>query len=186
MNNKTLIWLSIAFVAVIIASVVVYDRPAIAPGDVDPLGMHTLTNDAVSSIALTAASTTQVVEHTDSDWTLDGVAVDTKAIDALLSGLPSAHEQLVARRGRETVAYGLTSGNHKTLTFTVQGTQYSYDIGSSDYRTQGVYVARTGEDTTYLVSGTTIAPFADETFSTWIAASTTASTSTSQAASTSG
>ncbi len=178
MKDRTLLTISVIFLVVLVASALVYtlgNRPNATKND--PLGLTAINPAQVTKVSLAnVTGTAQTLERNNDVWSLNGSPIDGSHVSSFLSSLANAHEALVSRKGRESDAYGLNTDSRKTLTLTESGTDRVYDVGSSDYRTQGVYVAAKGSDDTYNTQGTSLQSFVSSTFTDWLRSTSTATT----------
>ncbi len=165
MNDKTLMTLGIVLAVVVVASALVYRARLPATTGDDPLALASCAEDRVSSVSVRTALGTDTATRHDGAWEVGGKEASSTRITDLLESLKSAQGEKVARNGRETPAYGFSEG--ATFTCVVGDTTYAYDVGATSG--SGVYVARAGEGTTYLVTGTMLGSFVREPFASWAA-----------------
>jgi hypothetical protein len=186
MSNRSIITLSALFAIILVAGVFMYQRdkaPHAVNAQLDPLSMRQISTGTIDAIRVSSADGTETALRTNGSWQVNGEAIDTTTIDTFLSGLATAQESLVSHKARETATYGLGQGQTKTLTLSAGTNEVaSYDIGTTDYRTGGVYVVRKGEDDAYLVHSTSFPTLANAQFASWIAATSTATSTTTSLA----
>lgn len=167
MNKKTLTILSGICAVVLIASAYLLTRTPVPHAPIETFGLTKIEKGDIAKIARKDVVGTIEVVQADTGWTIDGTPAATSSIESFIGSLASARATLVAKNGREVMAYGLGATKSTISIVTKAGTTIALDVGAGGLSADSVYVARPDAPEVYLLEGTTLGTLVREDWKTW-------------------